>query len=73
MYTTYHFKSTTEINADIIEAIKAAFKGKSIVMTIEEEQDETEYLLSNDNNRKMLLKSLEQAKNGELTTIKAND
>lgn len=38
MYTTYHFKSTSEITTDVLEAIKTAFKGKSVVITIEEKQ-----------------------------------
>ena len=38
MYTTYHFQSASEINSDILEAIKIAFKGKSVVITVEEEQ-----------------------------------
>lgn len=37
MYTTYHFKSAAEITTDVIEAIKTAFKGKSIVLTVEED------------------------------------
>ena len=37
MYTTYHFKSTEEITIDVLEAIKTAFKGKSVVLTVEEE------------------------------------
>jgi hypothetical protein len=40
MYTTYHFKSVTEINSDILEAIKIAFKGKSVMITVEEEESE---------------------------------
>jgi hypothetical protein len=37
MYTTYHFNSVTEITTDILESIKSAFKGKAIVLTVEEE------------------------------------
>jgi hypothetical protein len=35
MYTTYHLSSAQEINIDIIEAIKVAFKSKPITITIE--------------------------------------
>jgi hypothetical protein len=31
----------SEINPDILEAIKIAFKGKSVVITVEEENEET--------------------------------
>lgn len=37
MYKTYHFKSVADINVDIIEAIKKAFKGKAVSITIKEE------------------------------------
>ena len=30
MYTTYHLASAQEINTDVIDAIKAAFKSKPI-------------------------------------------
>lgn len=46
MYTTYHLASANEISSDIIDAIKLAFKDKSIVLTIEEEIYTTSYLLS---------------------------
>ena len=39
MYTTYHLDSAQDINADIIEAIKVAFKSKPITITIEEEEE----------------------------------
>jgi hypothetical protein len=39
MYTTYHLSSAQEINVDILEAIKVAFKSKPITITIEEDRD----------------------------------
>jgi hypothetical protein len=39
MYTTYHLDSAQDINNDIIEAIKVAFKSRPITITIEEEED----------------------------------
>ncbi len=38
MQTTYYLSSAQEINADILEAIKIAFKSKAITITIEEQQ-----------------------------------
>jgi len=35
MYTTYHFKSAADINMDILNAIKTAFKEKPVVITID--------------------------------------
>jgi hypothetical protein len=42
MYTTYHLSSAQDINADILEAIKVAFKSKSITIIVEEDEDFSE-------------------------------
>jgi hypothetical protein len=42
MYTTYHLASAQEINTDILEAIKVAFKSRPITITIEEEEQDFE-------------------------------
>ncbi len=73
MYATYHFKSAADISTDMLEAIKTAFKGKSVVITIEEEQDETAFLSSNPANRDMLKRSIEQDRNGNSITVKIPD
>lgn len=39
MHTTYYLSSAQEINADILEAIKIAFKTKPITITIEEQSN----------------------------------
>ena len=38
-YTTYHLDSAQDINEDILEAIKVAYKSRPITITIEEEED----------------------------------
>jgi hypothetical protein len=73
MYTTYHLSSAQEISTDILDAIKATFKSKPIVITVEEEMDTTSYLASTDANRAMLQQSIDQAKNGEFVEVKLND
>jgi hypothetical protein len=65
MYTTYHFQSAADITVDVLNAIKTAFKEKPVVLTIEEEMDETAFLMANPANKAMLLKSVAQDKNGE--------
>lgn len=40
MYKTYHFKSAADINVKILDAIKKAFKGKAVTITIKEEKEE---------------------------------
>jgi len=39
MFTTYHLDSAQDINTDILDAIKIAFKSRPIAITIEEEED----------------------------------
>lgn len=39
MYTTYHLSSAQEVNTDILDAIKVAFKSRPITITIEELND----------------------------------
>lgn len=69
MYTTYHFKSALDINIDVLNAIKTAFKEKPVVITIEEEVDETAFLMSDTDNKRMLLNSIAQDKNGESVSV----
>ena len=70
MYTTYHLSSAQEVTTDILEAIKANFKSKPIVITVEEEIDTTTYLNSTVASKKMLKKSIEQDKKGENISVK---
>ncbi len=46
MYTTYHLSSAQDVNSDILDAIKAAFKSKPITIIVEE--DESDFDLSSD-------------------------
>ena len=72
MCATYHFKSAADINSDLLEAIKATFNEKSVVITVEEELDETAFLSANQVNKEMLLKSIAQDKNGETIPIRVS-
>jgi|GEM_PF-2278918 len=65
MYTTYHFQSAADITVDVLNAIKTTFKEKPVVITVEEEMDETAFLMANAANKAMLLKSIAQDKKGE--------
>ena len=42
MYTTYHLTSAQEVNADILDAIKATFKSKPITIIVEEDNEDFE-------------------------------
>ena len=39
MQTTFRLSSAQDINSDILEAIKVAFKARPIVITVDEEED----------------------------------
>lgn len=39
MYSTYYFSSAEEVDSSIIDAIKAAYKSKPIIITVEESTD----------------------------------
>lgn len=42
MYTTYHLTSAQELDTDILDAIKAAFKSKPITIIVEEDDSNIE-------------------------------
>ena len=42
MYTTYHLASAEELNSDILDSIKAAFKTKPITIIVEEDDEDFE-------------------------------
>lgn len=46
MYTTYHLTSAQDLNSDILDAIKAIFKSKSITIIVEE--DDGSFALTTD-------------------------
>ncbi|MBS1487510.1 MAG: hypothetical protein JST43_07955 [Bacteroidetes bacterium] len=53
----------------MIKSIKEAFGNKDIEITVSDEMDATEYLLSSEANKKHLYKSIEQFKNGEVISM----
>ena len=68
MYTSFHL-NTSELNEDFLKKVKAMFKSKRISITVEEDLDETEYLLSTPANRKHLENSLSNVKAGKMTKV----
>lgn len=67
MYTTYHISSADEINTDLLDAIKANFKSKSIIITVEEDND---YELSEEL-KQILDERLAEDKSGYITAEKS--
>ena len=70
MYTTYRL-APQELDQRFLESLKTLFAGKTIEISITEVidtpvMDETEYLMSTEANRRHLLDSLEEVKQGHL-------
>ena len=55
-----------ELNASFIEKLKVMFTNSNprLTLVVEDEEDETTYLLKSDTNRMILMKSLENARQG---------
>jgi phospholipid N-methyltransferase len=63
MNATYQLKPY-ELNVDFFESLKQTFKDRDIVLSVKTIQDETDFLLSTEANRKQLFEALEAAKKG---------
>jgi hypothetical protein len=63
MDATYRLKPY-ELNIDFLETLKNTFRDKEISVSVEEIQDETDFLLSTEANRKHLFEALESVKKG---------
>jgi len=55
--TTYRVRAN-ELNNDLIRSLKSAYSDREIEITVNEVQDETEYLLGSAANREHLLKAV---------------
>jgi predicted P-loop ATPase/GTPase len=68
MVTIYQM-DVNELSMEVLNAIKTAFKNKTISITVTEVMDETEYLLSSENNKTHLEKSIREAEEGNTTSF----
>ena len=64
MTTVYHL-TENELSSEFLKTVKSLFKNKKLTITIAEEIDETEYLLSNAANKKHLQKSITDLRSGK--------
>jgi hypothetical protein len=63
MDVTYRLKPN-ELNTDFFRILQETFMGKEIAVSVKEISGTTEYLLSDEENRRRLLKALDDAQNG---------
>ena len=68
MYTTFHI-NVNELDTNFLKGLKSLFRNKNVSIIVEEDQDETEYLLASEANRKMLEQSLKNVEEGKLTEV----
>ncbi len=68
MTTTIELNAT-ELNINLLEALKSMFQGQRIRLTVDVEMDETEYLNKSEANRLVLEKSIAQLRSGRLKTV----
>ena len=63
MNTTFNI-NTTELDSKFLDSLKVLFPNKNIQLIVSEVDDDTEYLLSTQENKDRLLKSVNNIKNG---------
>lgn len=64
MYTTYHLDSAQDVTTDLLDSIKATFKSKPIIITVEEDDDISELT---DEMKKILDERLQEDESTYLT------
>lgn len=57
--------NTDELNASFLETIKKLFTGKEIAITVQDAQNDTDYLLKNQANKNHLLQSIASLENNQ--------
>ena len=58
-----------ELSAELLNSIKAAFKNKTIEITVSEASDETSFLLASAANAAHLNKSIQQGEEGKVVVF----
>jgi hypothetical protein len=72
MTATYQL-ALHEFKPEFVDWIKQKFQAGKVTVTIEEEEDETTFLLKNPRNRQRLLKSIENVEAGRLVDVNIDE
>jgi len=71
MTTTFHI-AADELNEEFLDKVRLAFGKKQLLITVEEDDDETFYLLSTKSNRMKFKQSLNELERGDFVAV-SND
>ncbi len=72
MITTFHL-SSEELNDEFLKKIRQSFGKKQLLITVEEDTDDTFFLLSTKENRQKLNQSIRELERGEVVSFTAED
>ena len=72
MTTTFHI-SPDELNDEFLQKLKSTFGKKHLLITVEEDEDDTFYLLSTKENRDKFKQSLKELNDGEVVVVSLED
>lgn len=72
MTTTFHI-SADELNDEFLQRLKKTFEKKQLLITVEEDEDDTFYLLSTQENKHKFKQSLKELKSGNVVTMSLED
>ena len=72
MFAEYHI-SSNELDNRFIESVKSLYPNKNLSIIVEEDLDETEYLLKSPANKDFLINSIKQAEEGNVIKINLSD
>ena len=64
METTYRLNAK-ELSVELLQSIQAAFKDKNFEITVTDQVDETDYLMSTDANKEHLYTSIDELEQGK--------
>lgn len=63
--TSIYRLNVNELSEDLLNSIKTAFKNKVVEITVTEALDESDYLLSSENNKNHLKQSMKSLEDGK--------
>jgi hypothetical protein len=72
MVTTFHIDSS-DLDEEIVKKIRSVYNNKRILLTVEEDDDTSSYLLSTRMNREKFARSISELESGNLVVQSIDD